>query len=357
MASQKQIDANSRNAKLSSGPSELGKSRSRLNATKHGLASQLAEVESKFSPEFEDRRARWAAEQNPRGEAGDFALDRVVAATFRIERCEHAIDDHITTVQQRARLTWDEDRATEAAILFGRLDRDPILASRQLQTTLAGVVLLMESWMLLLGALEPGRDWSESERSKALDLLGLDPGLRNGRMPIDAPEGADSADFRRTLALDELDRLETFRDQSLIPLDEMEQRHAMKGDVALLSKPAKLLLRYEREAWKHYNQSMKELKNPTPPPVIVPTPIIAQPPKPPEKPIVPTQPTFKEQRQAVVAEAAPDRNEPNLARTAMDLLDEDALFNELERRMGILDAEGPFAPERTQFVDFAVGRA
>ena len=64
-----------------------------------------------------------------------------------------------------------------AAAIFARLGKDPILASRQLQTTLAGVVLLMETWLLLVGLLEPGKDWSESERSKALDLLGVEHDL------------------------------------------------------------------------------------------------------------------------------------------------------------------------------------
>jgi hypothetical protein len=357
MASEKQIAANLQNSKLSSGPkSTHGKMRSASNSTKHGLASQSPDIEAEFSPEFLDRRARWGAEQNPEGEAAEFALDRAVAATFRIERCEHALNEHIATVQQRAKLTWVEDQAVEAAAIFARLGKDPILASRQLQTTLAGVVLLMETWLLLAGLLEPGKDWSESERSRALDLLGIDPDLRNGRTPIDAPEGTDPVVLHEALALDELDRLESLRDQSLIPLDEMDQRQAMKGDIAMLSKPAKLLLRYEREAWNHFNKSMKEVKNPTPPVEVAPPPIVVQTPKPPKPPVTPTSPTFEEQRRALLAEAAPYRKETTDRLNAMGITDEDAMLDEFERRLGILDAEGPFAPERSQFVDFAVGR-
>src|ERR1700733_8784328 len=115
MATERQIEANRRNAERSCGPtSPAGKARSRANATKHGMAGESAEVEAGFSPEFEARRARWAVEQQPVGEAGNFALDRVVASTFRIERCERSIDNHMTDVQQRAKLAWDEDRAVEA---------------------------------------------------------------------------------------------------------------------------------------------------------------------------------------------------------------------------------------------------
>ncbi len=139
------------------------------------------------SPEFVERRALWAAEQGPVVEAANFALDRVVAATFRIERCERALDDVIVETRKRAQLAWDQDRAVEAATSYGRLGRDPVLASRQLQTTLAGAGLMIEAWSGLLAALEVG-DWSEAAASKALDLLGVAPDLRSGRTMIDAPE-------------------------------------------------------------------------------------------------------------------------------------------------------------------------
>ena len=84
--------------------------------------------------------------------------------------------------------------------------------------------------------------------------------LREGRTLIDAPKGTDSVAFRRALALEEINRLETLREKAMIPLDELGCSQAMVGDIAILSKPAKLILRYEREAWKRYWESMKEIK-------------------------------------------------------------------------------------------------
>jgi hypothetical protein len=280
-ASEAQIRANQANSKRSTGPSTpQGKSRSRTNATKHGLAGVLADVEAEFSPEFNERRVRWAAEQQPAGENGNWAMDRVVAASFRIERCERAMDGLVMDVQQRARLTWDQDRAVEAATIAGRLTRDPVLASRQLQSTLAGVVLLVEAWLGLAAIVGDGTDWSESEASKALDLLGVPPDIRSGLTPINAPDGSDAVAFRLRLALEEVERLEALRDEAMIPLDELERRQAMKGDVALLSKRAQLLMRYERDAWKRYHDSMKELKTqPTPdarPVVAAKSPVVAE---------------------------------------------------------------------------------
>jgi hypothetical protein len=54
----------------------------------------------------------------------------------------------------------------------------------------------------------------------------------------------------------------------------------MRGNVALLSKQAKLLLRYERDAWKRYNDSMKKLKAPAAvaqPTVVAPAPVVQRP--------------------------------------------------------------------------------
>ena len=111
---------------------------------------------------------------------------RPVAASFRIERCQRAIEELVATTRERARLAWDQDRAIEAATVFGRLAKDPILVARQLEATLAGVTLMVEAWLGLVSALEKG-DWSEAEESKALDLLGVASDLRSGNSLIDAP--------------------------------------------------------------------------------------------------------------------------------------------------------------------------
>jgi hypothetical protein len=358
MATQRQIEANRKNSRHSTGPKE-GKSRSRLNATKHGMAGELPEVEAGLSPEFADRRAKWAAEHNPTGESANWALDRAIAATFRIERCERAIDGLIDDTRERATLAWDQDRAVEAAMIFGRIARDPVLASRQLQTTLAGVALLVEAWLGLAAALQVG-EWSESEASLALDLLGVDGELRSGRTLLDVPDGSEPLAYRRELVLEEIERLEELHDEAMVPLDERERRRAMAGDAALLSKPAKLLLRYERDAWRRHRESMREVKAKAPEPnVAEPTPAVVEPSWARKQAVAPPSPTFEEERRAVLAEAAPYRQEVVDRLVAMGLVDEDAWLDELERR---LEAQYDLAPgragatERTQFADVAIGR-
>jgi hypothetical protein len=350
MATERQIAANRLNAARSSGPkTEAGKARSRANATRHGMAGESAEVEAGASAEFAERRARWAAEQQPVGEAAGWALDRAVAASLRIERCERALDEVTAAARERARLAWDEDRAFEAATIASRLDRDPVLASQQLQASLAGVILLVEAWLGLAASLDDGKDWSDSEASRALDLLGVAAEFRSGRSPIDAPDGADPVAFRRELALEELDRLEALRDEAMIPLGKMDRRLAMGGDVGLLSRPAKLVLRYERDAWRRYRESIGQVQ--APPPVVVaptPEPAIVSRPEVPERAVAPSSPTFEEERRALQELAAPWRSQVTEELVSMGLEDEDAWLDELERRIETMPGGRSLATERTQ---------
>jgi hypothetical protein len=65
------------------------------------------------------------------------------------------------------------------------------------------------------------------------------------RTPVDV-DGGDLVAFRRSLAMEEVERLEA-----------MDRRRSMIGDVALLSKPAKLSHRYERDTWRSYRESIQ----------------------------------------------------------------------------------------------------
>jgi hypothetical protein len=372
MATERQIEANKRNSTRSTGPTSApGKARSRMNATKHGMATELPELEAGHSPEFVDRRARWSAEFQPVDEASQWALDRAVAASLRIERCERELDGLADAARDRARLAWDQERAVEAASIAGRLARDPVLASRQLETTRAGVSLLLELWHRLLEAVRSGAGWSESDASKALDLLGVPADLRSGRTPIDDPDGSDPAAFREALALDEIDRLKSLRDEVMDELDEIERRRAMVDDGALFSKPAKLVLRYERDAWHRYRESIREVRDQAPTTVEAPpAPIeaivrpanakpieIRQAPAPDPEPPMPTD----KERHDLLAEAKAFLASVGRPIGTIDLGEEDKWLDELESRYKDLDRDPTSAralvTERTRFAGIVLDPA
>ncbi len=303
MATDKQIEANQLNAALSTGPkTEAGKARSRANAVSHGLAVEHPGIEVERSAAFVERRAKWGAEVRPSGEAAGWALDCVVAASLRIDSCGRALDALVARTRQRARLCWDEDRAVEAAEAFARLARNPILAARQLRTIPAGALLLIDAWVALGEALRQ-RDWTEAEASRALDLLGFDRAFREGRTPIDPPSG-DALAFRRALVAEEVAGLEELLEGSLIPLEEGECLRAMNGDLALISKPGRLLARYERDAWRTYHRSMAEVANPSKDPAVAPAPVT---PPPPRAEVLESagDRDFEAERRALQAELAP----------------------------------------------------
>jgi hypothetical protein len=278
---------------------------------------------------------------------------------LRIDRCGRAVDTLCDASAARARLAWDEDRAVEAVTTFGQLTKDPALASCQLQTTAAGAWLLIVAWLVLIAALDHG-DWSEADRSKALDLLGIAPDQRSGLTPVDDPDVPDPVAFRRDLASEEVGRLEALREEALLPLDENARRHAMTGDLALLSKPAKLLLRYERDAWRRYREAIQELKSSKPaqsplPASVVSTPQASEPPK---KPAPPPPPAIDEQeRQALMAEAKQILAQFGVAPMAPAVPDEDdAWLDALEARIEALPSGRTSVTERTQFAGVAVGQ-
>ncbi len=263
MATKKQIESSRRNGALSQGPTtDSGRSRSRLNATKHGMAAELTSAETITSSAFIERREKWAPNYQPVGDEGEWALDQLVAASLRIDKCGRSLEALAGVEKQRATRAWEQDQELEAAAILGRLAKNPALASRQLASTPAGIELLIDAWLGLAEAFHLDRDWTAAEASKALDLLGVATDCRLGTSPIDPPAEAESIPFRKDLVLGEIERLDALREDVVVPLDDMNHQIAMSGDLALLSKPARLILRYEREAWRRYHEAVNTLKTP-----------------------------------------------------------------------------------------------
>jgi hypothetical protein len=156
-----------------------------------------------------------------------------------------------------------------------------------------------------------GGDWSESQASTALDLLGVAVDLRSSRTLLDQLAYSDPLSYLNMLAFYEFERLEALRGQAMVPLDDLGREWAMKGDIALLSKPAQLLLRYERDAWRRYCESMKELQS-QPGAEVAPTPETVQSsPIPPAPPFQPMSPEPKRSPEPAPAPVATQPTQPS----------------------------------------------
>lgn len=87
MASDKQVEANRRNARKSTGPrTQEGKDSVRRNALKHGLLSQDVLLPNEDEAALMQLSESFRAELQPVGELESMLVDRIVAAHWRLRR-------------------------------------------------------------------------------------------------------------------------------------------------------------------------------------------------------------------------------------------------------------------------------
>jgi len=87
MTSEKQIAANRRNSRRSTGPkTEAGKKKSSRNALKHGLLSTSFLLPSEDPKEFAEFAAAMRDELGPAGTFESFFVDQIISACWRLRR-------------------------------------------------------------------------------------------------------------------------------------------------------------------------------------------------------------------------------------------------------------------------------
>jgi hypothetical protein len=87
MASQRQIDANRRNAQKSTGPrTPEGKAASSFNALRHGFASEHYAVRSEDKKEFDDIRDEFMAEHQPTTPTEFALVEQIALSYWRLRR-------------------------------------------------------------------------------------------------------------------------------------------------------------------------------------------------------------------------------------------------------------------------------
>ena len=257
MASDAQISANRENAQKSTGPTTLeGKAQSRLNATTHGLAGAYVAISSTSPERLALRIAQWSDGRAPQTERERWLVETIAIATIRIDLCHDEENALRETDSQRAAILWDEERRVDAEQLGAKLHRNPGLMVAKLKRNVQGCAWLRERWESLESLAETG-DWDASQRALALDMLAVPRELREHCLHI--PAGPDRAALTK-LARREIDKIDATIEKGLELLDRREQECAVAGLMFIASAGARLIRRYEAEAWKRFWWAERELK-------------------------------------------------------------------------------------------------
>jgi hypothetical protein len=173
-ASEARNAANLRNAMLSTGPTTpSGKEISRRNSCKHGLAGSGSVVVPEDRAKVEARAASLREEFQPKTEFERSLVEQMAADSVRIDRCRETYFALCEDQASRAALCWDEDRRAEAEEIAARLGRDPARTRRRLEQDRHGCELLIDRWEALGRIVRQVGEWDDSQRSMALNLLGV----------------------------------------------------------------------------------------------------------------------------------------------------------------------------------------
>ena len=220
--SEAKLEANRRNTMRSCGPrSEAGKSRSKLNAVKHGMRAETLVLLDEDPQALDDRRNAWRACLLPGDDVEQRLVEDAVVSTWQQDRARRAqiarLNRNILDYGVAQTQTNEEDVAELGRRLFtdrlGPLtfyptgcDYDELENERRastsfadrrddpdrpaplvlrLESTLLGCEWLLGQWAELREILDRGQPWISSDKLKAVRLL--------GKQPFDAIDTADVA--------------------------------------------------------------------------------------------------------------------------------------------------------------------
>jgi hypothetical protein len=204
-------EINRRNAQKSTGPrTPEGKSHSRFNALKHGMAAKTVVLPGEDAGVLQMRVESWITELQPRNDLEEFLVEQAVHLSWKMERADRAEVAQLSRIIESApidearrqqevadalgywllsdRGVWAEPRLQDnvrnvlgsqsgSAKGSGHLDilDHPQAIVFRLESTEAGCRWLLDRWTELRARLETGKPWSRDQKVKALRLLGKRP--------------------------------------------------------------------------------------------------------------------------------------------------------------------------------------
>jgi len=254
-----QVAANRRNARKSTGPkTEDGKRITRANALKHGLTGSGMVLSPALQPLVEAYRRELEEEFGPSPTRQDrMLIEQAAVAMARLERLPQVEEQRRVYLAERAADAWEIDTGLEAFRLGERLERAPRLHAETLKSSFQGCLWMIERWTELLKAKGFEEGWTDDDRAKAANLLGLEGPDRQRDARI-APER--SASELETLCSQEIASLWQRIESTLGPLDIRDRELAMQGVTFDISLEARRLRGYEATSFRRMLQAREELR-------------------------------------------------------------------------------------------------
>jgi hypothetical protein len=261
MASPRQIAANVQNSSRSTGPtSACGKTRSRANSLKHGLAGEGAVLTPDDADAVARRKAEWRGSFRIADARDEWLFEQAVVTSVQIDHCNGLESALHANLARRAAVCWDEDRRLEAEETAVGLSKRPALVRQRLRQTAQGCEWMIERWAYLGGVIEEGGTWSEAQKALAFDLLGVDPVLRD--IPLVEPEETGAE-----LAAEQLEALRAYKAEALDELDGFERASAELGLPVTPCPALERLRRYKAACVRRHEWACARLGRPSREPV------------------------------------------------------------------------------------------
>ena len=192
--SDKQLAANRNNALKSTGPKDT--SISRFNACTHGMRAEHAVLPGESEEAYNERRAQWLAEFDPKSDRVRYLVERLVLQSWRMDR--GAAAEQALGIRNRIKIIEGEEHRQAKAVekLTARLEKDPG-AIREIRRIPAGARWVREQYLVLRRHLESNPCLLSTQRNLLYrhGIHRLTTPLRQATsLSLDAPEWVSSED-------------------------------------------------------------------------------------------------------------------------------------------------------------------
>ena len=202
MTSRAKRAANRRNSKLSTGPSQAARERTKYNGVTHGMRAKTQVLPGEDPLKLDAMRLDWHVSLQPRDPAEVALVDDIANARWLLERAERALFEHsIALIEQddaRQALDVEEDvrrlfhdasgshwtyaLSSEpcdgpTTSLLEKPDdpNQPSTLVVRLESSEKGCQVLIGNWRMLRARLEQDLAWQPQDRLKAIRMLGRQP--------------------------------------------------------------------------------------------------------------------------------------------------------------------------------------